>query len=275
MQTTRIGVRAAGIVTAAALVAGAAAAAAQPAAARAAAGARTSPAATSFFIRGTLSAVAASSARNAWAVGVTAPLISGHTLAVRWNGTAWKRVATPSLAGVSDLDGVAAISASNAWAVGEYASKGAGNNDGKTLILHWNGTVWKPTTTPKFPQASGLFGVVALSARNGWAVGQAGGQFPGDITGKALILHWNGRSWRQARIPAGVAQGHPASRPRQRQQRSRRLAPQRLGGRLDGEPAASRHAPLADPALERHDVEAGAELMRPRSCAGRTGGRVP
>ena len=75
--------------------------------------------------------MAATSARSAWAVGSTA---SGQTLIVRWNGTAWKRIPSPSPAG-STLYGVAATSASNAWAVGSAG--------GKTLIERWNGTTWK------------------------------------------------------------------------------------------------------------------------------------
>jgi hypothetical protein len=72
--------------------------------------------------------VAATSARNAWAVG----LVGARTLIVRWNGTAWTK-ASPS---PGFLVGVAATSARNAWAVGatDYAN---------TLIVRWNGHTWK------------------------------------------------------------------------------------------------------------------------------------
>lgn len=83
-----------------------------------------------------LSAVAATSASSAWAVGVTGPASSQKTLIVRWNGTAWKQVPSPSPPGGGSLRGVAAVSASSAWAVG-------GTPAGKTLILRWNGTSWK------------------------------------------------------------------------------------------------------------------------------------
>jgi len=43
---------------------------------------------------GTLNGVAATSARNAWAVGSTNTL---EPLILRWNGTAWKQVPSPSL----------------------------------------------------------------------------------------------------------------------------------------------------------------------------------
>jgi hypothetical protein len=76
--------------------------------------------------------VAATSARNAWAVGSVA---FNKTLIIRWNGTAWKHVPSPTYGQLSELLGVAATSAGNAWAVGW---------DLKGLILqHWNGTAWK------------------------------------------------------------------------------------------------------------------------------------
>ena len=80
-----------------------------------------------------VSAVAATSVRNAWAVGG-----GPRTVILHWNGTAWKRVPSPSLAG--SLSSVAAISggdsARNAWVVG-YAGGG-----GQLLIAHWNGVPW-------------------------------------------------------------------------------------------------------------------------------------
>jgi hypothetical protein len=54
---------------------------------------------------------------------------------VHWDGTAWRRVPSPSPGTFASLSGVAATSATNAWAVG-------GADAGKTLILHWNGTAW-------------------------------------------------------------------------------------------------------------------------------------
>ena len=75
----------------------------------------------------------ATSARNAWAVGITS---TSKTLILRWNGSAWKLIRSPNpSAGRDILGGVTATSARNAWAVG---SAGSG-----TLILRWNGTAWK------------------------------------------------------------------------------------------------------------------------------------
>ena len=80
-----------------------------------------------------VSAVAATSARNAWAVG------SGRrTVILHWNGTAWEKVRSPNPTPDygENLTGVAATSARNAWVVG-YAGGG-----GQALIAHWNGVSW-------------------------------------------------------------------------------------------------------------------------------------
>src|SRR5579862_7495566 len=138
----------------------------------------------SFTAPGDLSGVAATSARNAWAVGSAGV----KTLIVHWNGTAWKRVPSPSPAAGGGLDGVAATSARDAWAVG-------GTRGGKTLILRWNGTTWKRVPSPAPAAGGGLDGVAATAARNAWAVGTTRG-------GKTLIVHWNGTAWTRVHSPA-------------------------------------------------------------------------
>ena len=87
---------------------------------------------------GILTGVAASSARNAWAVGQVIKVGFSKSLILHWNGRAWHRVASPAPAGAFSvgLFEVAATSARNAWAVGQI-------NLRKSLILHWNGTAWK------------------------------------------------------------------------------------------------------------------------------------
>ncbi len=85
--------------------------------------------------------VAATSARNAWAVGGTSITDAGSkTLVLDWNGTAWKRMPSPGPPAGPNLYGVAATSARNAWAVGGTTS----NDNGifNCVILHWNGTTW-------------------------------------------------------------------------------------------------------------------------------------
>jgi hypothetical protein len=105
-----------------------------------------------------------------------------RTLILRWNGTRWARVPSPSPAahGGSQLFAVAATG-TIAWAVG-YAGL-------KTLIERWNGTAWTRVTSPSPPGEDDLAGVTVISARDAWAVGQG--------NGRTLIVHWNGSTWRQ------------------------------------------------------------------------------
>jgi hypothetical protein len=144
---------------------------------------------------GQLFGVAATSASNAWTVGQDD--VTGKTIIQHWNGIAWKRVASPTLAGASALYAVAAISASNAWAVG-----GSNSTPGTTEILHWNGSRWRHVASPTPVGGGTLFGVTATSARNAWAVGCAGNCFQGFGGIKTLILHWNGARWKRVPSPS-------------------------------------------------------------------------
>jgi hypothetical protein len=139
---------------------------------------------TGFSVTGTLSAVAATSAGNAWAVGSTAR----NALIVHWNGKSWSEQADP--AGEA-LSAVAASSAGNAWAVG-YTS----GSSQHTLTLHWNGKKWTRVPSPG-PAGGFLNGVTTTSAGNAWAVGEYG---DGNSL-QSLILHWNGKKWTRVSVP--------------------------------------------------------------------------
>jgi hypothetical protein len=155
-----------------------------------------SPDPTGFSRGSLLSAVAATSASNAWAVGTsTHTFSSSQTLIAHWNGSAWTRVPSPNPAGTGSssqnaLFSVAATSASNAWAVGYYSN---GRTSG-SLVLHWNGTTWKQQTSP----AQGtLLSVAATSGANAWAAGSLGGS----QATKTVIEHWDGATWGQQTSP--------------------------------------------------------------------------
>jgi len=150
-----------------------------------------------------LAGVAATSASNAWAVGSyvvgTASALT-QTLIVRWNGTRWTQVSSPSPGGTANPDrlaGVAATSASNAWAVGSYTTGGGF----RTLTLHWNGTTWKQVPSPNSGTASDanvLSGVAAISASDAWAVGTHASR---TSAGQTLTLHWDGKTWTKVPSP--------------------------------------------------------------------------
>jgi hypothetical protein len=96
--------------------------------------------------------------------------------------------AKAALAGNGVLNSVVATSAKNAWAVGHYG----GLTRSKALIEHWDGTAWHRIGLN--PAGGWLNGVAATSARDVWAVGYGGN--------RALILHFNGKTWRRVASPA-------------------------------------------------------------------------
>jgi hypothetical protein len=146
---------------------------------------------------------AATSARNAWAVG----LQGGNVLIMHYSGGSagvyrW-RVSFTRTAGF--LYGVAATSVSNAWAVG-----GTNWFTPQTLAEHWNGHSWSQVATPT-PGGTAYFeGIAANSPQSAWAVGAIGDGPAVDGSVDPLIEHWNGQSWSQADYPE-PAQGQFAA----------------------------------------------------------------
>jgi hypothetical protein len=147
-----------------------------------------SVAASPFVNDGELTATAAISATDIWAVGYadvqTALPAFDTALAEHFNGTSWSVVPTPTLSSsgetlpIAQFQGVAAVASNDVWAVGD-GPNGA-------LIEHWNGRAWSVVTSPKVPGE--LVAVAALSANNVVAVGTNG-------SGGSLVEHWNGTAW--------------------------------------------------------------------------------
>jgi hypothetical protein len=142
-----------------------------------------------------LTGVSATSGSNAWAVGFDVKNIphANFTLALHWNGTSWTRVPTPHPAGGNGdlLDAVAALSGHDAFAVGEFRNA---KNRSLDLSARWNGRSWSMLRSPTPPppgQDAGLTGVAATSGTNAWAVGF----YRAGSASKAIIVHWNGKSW--------------------------------------------------------------------------------
>src|SRR5262249_21229991 len=106
------------------------------------------------LLSGSLAAVAATSADDAWAVG-------GGPLIEHWDGRAWSVVQTPRVRGGS-LTAVAALSGDDAWAVGSW-HEGA-------LVLHWDGRAWSRVAAP-----GSLVGVSAIAAITPGDIWIAGG----------------------------------------------------------------------------------------------------
>jgi hypothetical protein len=168
-----------------------------PSAAATVSGAGSHGGAASVTVAGVLNAVAATSARDAWAVGS----IGRKTLIVHWDGTSWKRVPSPNPHPRfgDGLASVAAGSAGNAWAVGGYTTHRRHVWREVSFLLRWNGTSWKQV---RFAHPRGHYrAVAATSARNAWVVGF---YYVGTAV-RTLILHWNGTAWKQ--VPSRLIGG--------------------------------------------------------------------
>jgi hypothetical protein len=169
-----------------------------------------------------LTAVAATSPKDVWAVGLAGVLhqeaqragqapgrwlgplakaagtITVRTLILHWNGKTWSVVPSPSPGDGAAIAAVGAISPTSALAVGaEVQGKTV-----RTLALRWNGKTWTRVPSPS-PGPSGsmdiLNGVTLTSQGSAWAVG---GTSTGMVaTSRSLIEHWNGRQWTTVRAP--------------------------------------------------------------------------
>jgi hypothetical protein len=104
------------------------------------------------------------------------------------------------------LQAMSVRSASDAWAVGYRV---VGRHVARTLIEHWDGSRWRIVPSPSVRAPNGvlydfLWAVTADRGDDAWAVGSyeshAGGFGGGGD--HALVLHWNGRRWARAVLPA-------------------------------------------------------------------------
>ncbi|MBC6456757.1 hypothetical protein [Actinomadura sp. HBU206391] len=155
--------------------------------------------------------VAASSIRDAWAVGYTP---GGTAYTARWAGDrTWEavpmRAREPSFPRAVD-----ARSPRDAWIVGS-----SGHPHARAASWHWNGRHWQAVPVPDLSEIPGqghseLVAVSALAADDVWAVGSGGTTPPhsrsiadrGDgAVPHALIAHWDGRAWTS--VPAEPSAG--------------------------------------------------------------------
>ncbi|MCA1727652.1 MAG: hypothetical protein LC722_08405, partial [Actinobacteria bacterium] len=146
-----------------------------------------------------LHGVEAISATDAWAVGSFYDCSLYKTLAVRWNGTRWVRVATPNPGtdNYNELEGVSATSPTDVWAVGYFYANGEAP---QPLALHWDGTKWTHVPAPSKNGISAFTDVVAIAPNDAWAVGYY--YDPAEQTYESLLEHWNGTAWSIVANPA-------------------------------------------------------------------------
>jgi hypothetical protein len=156
-----------------------------------------------------LQTIAAISATNVWAAGLSATTVPAvtRTLIEHWDGRRWRIVPSPnvrSARGVTNnlLFSISGSRADDVWAVGSWSSlpTGYGGRGDHPLALHWYGRSWSRIATPALGQRA-LFSSVVARAGRAWAVGDRGVQ-PHQQT---LIERWNGTRWSSVPSPAGFA----------------------------------------------------------------------
>jgi hypothetical protein len=158
---------------------------------------------------------AAVSPNDIWAVGDKEQGgYAAHAVVAHWTGSKWHAVSSPPLRGYSRLVAVSALAQNDVWAVG-FSGHGTRKILDRTLVVHWNGTVWKRLPTPN-PTAPGtpedavddpLYAVAAVSPTDVWAVGSEYVQSGRHHTDQSLVLHWNGKKWSRVQ---SVNPGGPA-----------------------------------------------------------------
>jgi hypothetical protein len=153
------------------------------------------------IVDNTLQGIEAIAPDDIWAVGFAnnpdGPQYSIQTLALHWEGSDWRIVATPNApTDWNRLYGVAATSSDDVWAVG--TSQDVAYVPLRTLIQHWDGTAWSIVPSPSpGPVVNELRSVAAVSANDAWAVGFCAGWY----RSSTLILHWDGANWSQVPSP--------------------------------------------------------------------------
>jgi hypothetical protein len=128
--------------------------------------------------RSYLTAVAATSRTDVWAVGGA----GGGTLVEHWNGTAWAVVPSANRRPASRLYAVAPVSAANVWAVGSDLDALEPEHP---MVEQWNGAQW--SLVPASLSGNTLLALTVIGAADIWAVGDGNGQ--------PLIEHWDGSTW--------------------------------------------------------------------------------
>jgi hypothetical protein len=135
---------------------------------------------------------------DAWAFGETG---AARAFAARYNGRIWQRISMPGVPfAVSEL------SPKSVWAAGPVNARQLSDTrvQHPNLLMQWNGRSWKSVRLPSLalPKSEYLKvnGVLACNARTIWVSGEIV-TIRGKRQSQAVLLHWNGSTWRTFRSP--------------------------------------------------------------------------
>jgi hypothetical protein len=107
----------------------------------------------------------------------------------------WQSAVSPNVTSVNNqLLGVDAVSNNDVWTVGWAQDPNAPPYFHRTLIEHFNGSVWNIVTSPNKARdiVSELYSVSGTSSNDVWAVGSSN---DGTLPSRTLIQHWDGAAW--------------------------------------------------------------------------------
>ncbi len=160
---------------------------------------------------GSLSAVAADSPTDAWAVG------DGHygnvngPLAEHWDGVRWTIVPTAFTTG--GLTDVTADRPDDAWALGwrytgrRYVYLHHSYPAQETVLEHWDGRAWNRVRVAQ-PKSIAWFDYVRSDRAGGiWALGaERTNSTPAHyVPPRYVLLYWDGTSWQRSEVPHGYS----------------------------------------------------------------------
>ncbi|MEU8135523.1 hypothetical protein [Streptodolium elevatio] len=125
-------------------------------------------------------------------------------------GGRWTEI--PTAPGESGrINAIASTSKKDAWVVGDQKGYDPG---GPIMAQHWNGRSWKSVDVPTAPDSTGggLLSVSAVGPNNVWAAGWTqiqdsvtpdpdGGPPQIETHSEGIVAHWDGRSWKNVRVP--------------------------------------------------------------------------
>jgi hypothetical protein len=148
---------------------------------------------------GSLVAVDASSASNAYAVGSST---DGTPLIAHWNGKTWTVVSTTGQASGTSYDAVSTSGPNNAWFLGAFGTT--------TEIASWNGHHFTLTGLP-LPAGASLESIASGSPKDTWVVGYRAVKKGAMTRTESFTEHFNGVKWVKLAAPSPYFDSYPAS----------------------------------------------------------------
>jgi hypothetical protein len=130
-----------------------------------------------------------------WAVGSSFGSGFGDAYYLHWTGHGWRRVPGPTGTETPTPSAVSGSDGRDMWSVG--CAQCSGSMIGHRPAHRWRNVRFSLNGIPH--HAAQLVGVDTLSPTNAWAVGYTFGSTGSGAT-RALVMHWNGQSWKPRKI---------------------------------------------------------------------------